>query len=107
MSRDISIRFSRKVIIVSFILSVFVLYIYAKDLAYYNFGDVHGTLIYVLNQIMSETFGRVAEYSCGSKSRIRKFGNRSSVTRKSSFLCLITCPFLWGYLSRPCRICGA
>lgn len=32
------------------------------------------------------------EYSCGSKSRIRKFGNRSSVTRKSSFLCLITCP---------------
>lgn len=47
------------------------------------------------------------EYSCGSKSRIRKFGNRSSVTRKSSFLCLITCPFLWGYLSRPCRICGA
>ena len=34
-------------------------------------------------------------------------GNRSSVTRKSSFLCLITCPFLWGYLSRPCRICGA
>lgn len=60
MARDISIRFSRKVIIVSFILSVFVLYIYAKNLAYYNFGDVHGTLIYVLNQIMSETFGRVA-----------------------------------------------
>ena len=34
------------------------------------------------------------EYSCGSKSRIRKFGNRSSGTRKSSFLCLITIPFL-------------
>ena len=34
------------------------------------------------------------EYSCGSKSRIRKFGNRSSGTRKSSFLCLITVPFL-------------
>ena len=67
MSRDISIRFSRKVIIVSFILSVFVLYIYAKNLAYYNFGDVHGTLIYVLNQIMSETFGRVAEYSCAAE----------------------------------------
>ena len=60
MSGDISIRFSRKVTIVSFILSVFVLYIHAKNLAYYNFGDVHGTLIYVLNQIMSETFGRVA-----------------------------------------------
>ena len=48
-----------------------------------------------------------AEYSCGSKSQIRKFGNRSSGTRKSSFLCLITVPFLWEYLSRPCRICGA
>ena len=46
-------------------------------------------------------------YSCGSKSQIRKFGNRSSGTRKSSFLCLITVPFLWEYLSRPCRICGA
>ena len=47
------------------------------------------------------------EYSCGSKSRIRKFGNQSSGTRKSPFLCLITVPFLWEYLSRPCRICGA
>ena len=60
MAEDISIRFSRKVIIVSFILSVFVMYIHAKNLAYYDFGDSHGTLIYVLNQIMSETFGRVA-----------------------------------------------
>lgn len=60
MSRDVSVRFSRKVTIVSFILSVFVLYIHAKNLAYYDFGDAHGTLIYVLNQIMSETFGRVA-----------------------------------------------
>lgn len=60
MAEDISIRFSRKVIIVSFILSVFVMYIHAKNLAYYDFGDAHGTLIYILNQIMSETFGRVA-----------------------------------------------
>ena len=60
MAEDISIRFSRKVIIVSFILSVFVMYIHAKNLAYYDFGDAHGTLIFVLNQIMSETFGRVA-----------------------------------------------
>lgn len=60
MSGEVSIRFSRKVTIVSFILSVFVLYIHAKNLAYYDFGDAHGTLIYVLNQIMSETFGRVA-----------------------------------------------
>ena len=60
MFRDISVRFSRKVIIASFILSVFVMYIHAKNLAYYDFGDAHGTLIFVLNQIMSETFGRVA-----------------------------------------------
>lgn len=38
--------------------------------------------------------GKTYEYSCGSKSQIRKFGNRSSGTRKSSFLCLITVPFL-------------
>ena len=37
------------------------------------------------------------EYSCGSKSQIQKFGNQSSSTRKSPFLCLITCLFLWGY----------
>ena len=60
MSKDISVRFSRKVIIVSFILAVFVLYIHAKNLAYYDFGDAYGTPIYVLNQILSETFGRVA-----------------------------------------------
>lgn len=60
MSENISVRFSRKVIIVSFILSVFVMYIHAKNLAYYDFGDVRGTPIDVLNQIMSETLGRVA-----------------------------------------------
>ena len=59
MSGNISTRFSRKVTIVSFILAVFVMYIHAKNLAYYDFGDAHGTLIYVLNQIFSETFGRV------------------------------------------------
>lgn len=59
MSGEISTRFSRKVTIVSFILAVFVMYIYAKNLPYYDFGDAHGTLIYVLNQILSETFGRV------------------------------------------------
>ena len=32
MFRDISVRFSRKVIIASFILSVFVMYIHAKNL---------------------------------------------------------------------------
>lgn len=59
MSGEISTRFSKKVTIVSFILAVFVMYIHAKNLAYYDFGDAHGTLIYVLNQILSETFGRV------------------------------------------------
>lgn len=34
-------------------------------------------------------------------------GNRSSGTQKSTFLCLIICPFLWKYSSRPCRLCGA
>lgn len=47
------------------------------------------------------------EYSCAMKSYFRKFGNQSSGTRKSSILCLITYPFLLGYWSRPCRICGA
>ncbi|WP_423229962.1 IS21 family transposase [Acetivibrio ethanolgignens] len=58
---------------------------------------------------VTERFQRFCEhyeYSCGSKSQIRKFGNRSSGTRKSSFLCLITVPFLWEYLSRSCHICG-
>ena len=60
MSGSISTRFSRKVTIVSFILSIGVMYIHAKNLAYYDFGDALGTPIYVLNQIFSETFGRVA-----------------------------------------------
>lgn len=60
LSGSISTRFSRKVTIVSFILSIGVMYIHAKNLAYYDFGDALGTPIYVLNQIFSETFGRVA-----------------------------------------------
>ena len=60
MSGNISTRFSRKVTIVSLILSIAVMYIHAKNLAYYDFGDALGTPIYVLNQIFSETFGRVA-----------------------------------------------
>lgn len=47
-----------------------------------------------------------AEYSCAMKSHFRKFGNQSSGTRKSPILCLMTYPFLFGYWSRPCRICG-
>lgn len=60
MPKEVSIQFSRKVTIVSFMLAIFVMYIHAKNLAYYNFGDAHGTIIYTLNQIMSETFGRIA-----------------------------------------------
>ena len=37
---------------------------------------------------------KIFEYSRDSKSRIRKLENRSSGTWKSSFLCLITVPFL-------------
>ena len=47
------------------------------------------------------------EYSWAMKSHFWKFGNQSSGTRKSPILCLITYPFLLGYWSRPCRICGA
>ena len=47
------------------------------------------------------------EYSCVMKSHFWKFGNQNSGTRKSPILCLMTYPFLLGYLSRPCRICGA
>lgn len=68
---------------------------------YFKYPPEIRKIIYTTNSI--ENF----EYSCGSKSQIRKFGNRSSGTRKSSFLCLIAVPFLWEYLSRPCRICGA
>ena len=49
----------------------------------------------------------IGEYSCVMKSHFRKFGNQNSGTRKSPILCLMTYPFLLGYLSRPCRICGA
>ena len=59
MFGNISTRFSRKVTIVSFVMAVFVMYIHAKNLAYYDLGNADGTLIYVLNQILSETFGRV------------------------------------------------
>lgn len=59
MSKEISTRFSRKVTIVSFILAVFVMYIHAKNFAYYDFGDAHGTLLYALHKIMSGIFGTV------------------------------------------------
>ena len=49
----------------------------------------------------------ISEYSCAMKSHFRKIGNQSSGTRKSPLLCLMTYPFLLGYWSRPCRICGA
>ena len=61
------------------------------------------------NQLMNPNSGLESfdEYSCAMKSHFRKFGNQSSGTRKSPILCLMTYPFLLGYLSRPCRICGA
>lgn len=56
---NISKQFSRKVTIVSFILAIFVMYIHAKNTAYYSFDGVDATPIYTLNQILSETFGRI------------------------------------------------
>ena len=55
----ITTQFSHKVTIVSFILAVFVMYIHAKNTAYYSFQGVDATPIYTLNQILSETFGRI------------------------------------------------
>ena len=55
----ITTQFSHKVTIVSFILAVFVMYIRAKNTAYYSFQGVDATSIYTLNQILSETFGRI------------------------------------------------
>lgn len=55
----ITTQFSHKVTIVSFILAVFVMYIHAKNTAYYSFEGVDATPIYTLNQILSETFGRI------------------------------------------------
>lgn len=59
MSQTISVRFSRKVTMVSFILAIFIMYIHAKNLVFYDFGDITGTSIYFLNKIFSETLGRV------------------------------------------------
>lgn len=56
MSGGISGRFSRKVTIVSFILSIFVMYIHANKLS--SIG-AQGTPVYVLNKILAGTFGQV------------------------------------------------
>lgn len=55
----ITTQFSHKVTIVSLILAVFVMYIHAKNTTYYSFQGVDATPIYTLNQILSETFGRI------------------------------------------------
>lgn len=59
MPQAVSERFSRKVTVVSFVLAIFVMYIHAKNLVFYDFGDITGTPIYYLNQIFSEILGRV------------------------------------------------
>lgn len=56
MTDDRSGRFSRKVTIVSFLLSVFIMYIHTNKLA--NIGE-QGTPVYVLNKILAGTFGQV------------------------------------------------
>ena len=58
MSGKISSRFSRKVTIVSFLLSIFIMYIHANKLVI-PFADAQGTPVYVLNKILAGTFGQV------------------------------------------------
>lgn len=67
-----------------------------------KFGSLFGSQMYMFFFLSG-----MGEYSCVMKSHFRKFGNQNSGTRKSPILCLMTYPFLLGYLSRPCRICGA
>ena len=62
MSGNVSIRFSRKVTIVSFILSIGVMYIHAKNLAYYDFGDaIVCTNSFCALKFIDETYLRTAE----------------------------------------------
>lgn len=57
-----------------------------------------GALVYVYSDKWG--FSRLLrEYSCDSKSQIRKFGNRSSGTRKSPVLCLLFVHF-YGNISQ-------
>ena len=67
---------------------------------HFNTGGTH-------SQAMENEIHQCIEYSCAMKSHFRKFRNQSSGTRKSPILYLMTYPFLFGYWSRPCRICGA
>ena len=48
--------------------------------ALYNIVDS-----FFVAKISQNAMTALSEYSCGSKSRIRKYGNRSSGTRKSFF----------------------
>ena len=97
---------------------------YARKVKLTNLQEMAKTIAYVqeheydTREILEDKFSSVKErtsnsrkqlneYSCAMKSHFRKFGNQSSGTRKSPILCLMTYPFLFGYWSRPCRICGA
>lgn len=57
--KRITKQFSHKVTIASFILVVLEMYIHAKNTVYYSFEVVDATPIHTLNQILSETFGRI------------------------------------------------
>ena len=97
---------------------------YARKVKLTNLQEMAKTIAYVqeheydTREILEDKFSSVKErtsnsrkqlneYSCAMKSHFRKFGNQSSGTRKSPILCLMTYPFLFGYWSRPCHICGA
>ena len=58
MSDETAVRFSRKVTIVSFLLSVFVMYIHANKLVYTS-ADIQGSSVVVLDKLIAGTIGRV------------------------------------------------
>lgn len=59
MADAVSKRFSRKVTIVSFILTIFIMYIHANKLVFQNQVGTQGTLVNVLYKILAGTFGQV------------------------------------------------
>ena len=58
MYKTVSERFSRKVTFVSFILSIFVMYIHANKLVFSDAGAQFAPVM-VLNKLSAETFGRI------------------------------------------------
>ena len=54
------IEFSNKAFIVSFIMSVLVVYIHANNLSYYGFLDSPNNIAYIIVNIIGSVFGEIA-----------------------------------------------